>query len=87
MAAPVLPPPTAVDGEIEDLDRAIVDLLERRRALARMLPADRAVGSTFPSAFHVERVVRLYRAHLGGPGELVARAVLNSSRTAHPDHA
>lgn len=73
-------------GEIEQVDREIVDLLKRRRALASGLPADRAPHSTYPAAFQVEDVVRVYSEGLGGPGELVARAVLNSSRAAQSGH-
>lgn len=73
--------------EIEQVDREIVGLLARRRALAGELPADRSPGSTFPVAFRVADVVRLYSDGLGAPGELVARAVLNTSRAAQSGHA
>lgn len=74
-------------AEIEQVDRAIVELLQRRRELAGELPTDRVLGSTFPTAFRVDEVVQLYRECLGAPGELVARAVLNSSRAAQSGHA
>lgn len=47
--------------EIDQVDRAIAELLARRRALAGGLPADRSPGSTFPTRSKCRRSFALQR--------------------------
>jgi hypothetical protein len=78
--------PGAGVQEIRDVDRQILALLETRCTLAR--GRGEAVSGTtapvpapfYPAAFDVDEVLDTYRVRLGGPGELVARAVLNLCR-------
>lgn len=69
--------------EIQEVDRQILALLETRRTLTSGLH-DQAGAPTpfYPESFDVDVVLNTYRGRLGGPGELVARAVLNLCRAA-----
>ncbi|MGW1028955.1 hypothetical protein ACWD4J_35625 [Streptomyces sp. NPDC002577] len=64
-------------SRIEQLDDEIIALLLRRREVARELPAPSGPRATDPGfAEAVRAITGRYREHLGGGGELVARAVL-----------
>ena len=70
-------------SSIREVDREIIRLLEARCRLVRDLPDEPAPNPVgYPAAFAVDQVVCDYSGHLGGPGELLARAVLNVCRSA-----
>ncbi|WP_306320062.1 MULTISPECIES: chorismate mutase [unclassified Streptomyces] len=63
--------------QLRELDEEIIELLARRRALVRELPAPagpRAVDPSFTGA--VRDTVTRYGEQLGSGSELVARAIL-----------
>ncbi|MET9387095.1 hypothetical protein ABZY09_40315 [Streptomyces sp. NPDC002928] len=64
-------------GQLRELDEEIIELLRRRRALVRELPAPagpRGVDPSFAEA--VRDTIARYHEELGGGSELVARAIL-----------
>ncbi|GGM98566.1 hypothetical protein [Streptomyces fuscichromogenes] len=60
--------------ELDRLDRDVIALLKRRVEMAMAMDA-----TSSPTAVdeHESRAMDLYRGEFGGPGELLARAVLN----------
>lgn len=68
---------------IAEVDREIIQLMETRCVLTRGLPTEPSSAiASFPASFTVEQVLSQYSGQLGGPGELLARAVLNVCRAA-----
>lgn len=62
---------------IEHLDKEIITLLARRRAMAQELPPPTRARAADPEfAETVREMTDRYRKELGGAGELVARAVM-----------
>lgn len=62
---------------IERLDKEIITLLARRRAMAQELPPPARARAADPEfAETVREMTDRYRQELGGAGELVARAVM-----------
>ncbi|MFF0081845.1 chorismate mutase [Streptomyces canus] len=64
-------------GDLRQLDDQIIELLRRRRAMVRELPAPTGPRGTDPSFTGAVRdTVARYSERLGGGSELVARAIL-----------
>ncbi|PAK28035.1 hypothetical protein CJD44_00910 [Streptomyces sp. alain-838] len=60
--------------ELDQLDRQLISLLRRRAEVSRAQAAMTLSSSpTEPES----RAIELFRSEFGGPGELLARAVLN----------
>ncbi|MEU9272601.1 hypothetical protein AB0E04_45495 [Streptomyces sp. NPDC048251] len=63
--------------ELEQLDCEVIELLRRRAEMTRALLDQDAMPLAPPTAEYRSNTIELYRAEFGGPGELLARAVLN----------
>jgi hypothetical protein len=74
----------STEQQIRDLDQQILHLLEARCSLTRTSLTQRpsAPAPFYPACLDSEQVLDTYRLRLGGPGELLARAVLNYCRAA-----
>lgn len=74
----------SVEQQIRDLDQQILHLLEARCSLTRssLRQRESSPAPFYPACLDSEQVLDTYRLRLGGPGELLARAVLNYCRAA-----
>lgn len=85
--SPTVPTTDAVIGElrsqIDDVDRDILDLLQRRLCLSRQVQAARiAAGGVRVELARERQVVSTYRASLGPQGTVLASALLRTCRGA-----
>lgn len=82
---PAVPTTDVVIGElrsqIDEVDRAILDLLQRRLSLSRQVQATRvAAGGVRVELARERQVVSTYRASLGPQGTVLASALLRTCR-------
>lgn len=72
------------EQQIRELDQQILHLLETRCSLtrARLAQHPSVPAPFYPACLDTEQVLDTYRLRLGGPGELLARAILNYCRAA-----